>query len=147
MHQRIPKDHPLLPEGTLVEGELLTLEDVTIAATALARARGDNGEDTTGLKLPLQSALNLAGCLEAISLLLLNAVRLLLVLLFLASLGLPPAAERLTVMGLKPQTEGGRIDLDNGGLGESVGTDELVVGRMVDDTNHTGLLGDALRAP
>lgn len=50
-------------------------------------------------------------------------------------------------MGLEPLSEGGGVDLDDGGLGEGVGTDELVVGRVVDDTDHTGLLGDALRSP
>jgi hypothetical protein len=39
------------------------------------------------------------------------------------------------------------IDLDDGGAGEGVGADEFVVGRVVDDTDHTGLLGDALRTP
>ena len=90
MHRRTPKDQPLLPEGLLVEGELLTFEDVTIAATALAGAGGNDGEDATGLELLLKRGLDLAGRLEAVGLLLLDAVRLLLLLLFLASL-LPPA--------------------------------------------------------
>jgi hypothetical protein len=50
-------------------------------------------------------------------------------------------------VGLEPHTEGSGIDLDDGGLGEGVGADELVVGGVVDDTNDTGLLGDALGAP
>ena len=50
-------------------------------------------------------------------------------------------------MGLVPLTEGSGIDLDNGGLGQGVGTDELVVGRVVGDGNDTGLAGDTLRAP
>ena len=50
-------------------------------------------------------------------------------------------------MGLKPLSEGGSVDLDDGGLGEGVGTDEFVVGRVVDDTDDTGLLGYTLRAP
>jgi hypothetical protein len=147
MHRRNPKTQPLLPEETLVEGELLALEDVSVAATALAGARGDNGEDTTGLELPLKRGLDLAGRLEAVGLLLLDAVRLLLFLLLLARLGLPLAAERLTVVGLEPHTEGSGIDLDDGGLGEGVGADELVVGGVVDDTDDTALLSDALGAP
>ena len=50
-------------------------------------------------------------------------------------------------MGLVPLPEGSGIDLDNGGAGQGVGTDELVVGRVVDDTDDTGLLGDTLRTP
>jgi hypothetical protein len=50
-------------------------------------------------------------------------------------------------VGLVPLSEGGGIDLDDGGAGEGVGADELVVGGVVDDTDDTGLLGDALRAP
>lgn len=91
MHRRI-EDHPLLPEETLVEAELLALEDVSVAATALAGPRRDNGEETTSLELLLQSRLNLARDLQALSLLSLDALGLLLLLLFLAGLGLPPAA-------------------------------------------------------
>jgi hypothetical protein len=147
MHRRIPKDQPLLPEETLVEGELLAFEDVTIAATALSGAGRDDGKDTTSLELPLERGLDLAGCLEAVGLLLLDAIGLLLVLLFLAGLGLPPATERLAVVGLEPHTEGSGINLDDGGLGKGVGADKLVVGGVVDDTDDTGLLSDTLGAP
>lgn len=142
-----PQNQPLLPEETLVEGELLALEDVSVAATALAGAGGDDGEDTTGLKLPLEGSLDLAGRLEAIGLLLGDAVGLLLLLLLLAGLGLPPATKRLAVVGLEPHTEGSGIDLDDGGFGEGVGADKLVVGGVVDDTDDTGLLSNALGAP
>jgi hypothetical protein len=50
-------------------------------------------------------------------------------------------------VGLVPLPEGSGIDLDNGGAGQGVGTDELVVGRVVDDTDDTGLLGDTLGTP
>jgi len=50
-------------------------------------------------------------------------------------------------VGLEPGTEGCGIDLDNSGLGEGVGADELVVGGVVDDTDDTALLSDALGAP
>src|SRR6478735_1723683 len=65
MHRIIPKDNPLLPEETLVESKLLALEDVAVAAAALAGARRHSGEDTTSLELLLKSVLNLAGGLEA----------------------------------------------------------------------------------
>lgn len=50
-------------------------------------------------------------------------------------------------MGLVPLTEGGSIDLDNGGAGQGVGADKLVVGRVISDTNDTGLAGAALGRP
>lgn len=50
-------------------------------------------------------------------------------------------------MGLVPLSEWGRVDLDDSGLGEGVGTDELVVGGMEGDNDHTDLAGDALRSP
>jgi hypothetical protein len=137
----------LLPERALVESKLLTLEDVSVAATALAGARGHDGVQTTGLELLLDGVLNLARGLHTLSLLLGDRVRLLDVLCLLTGLDLPPAAERDTVVGLEPLSEGSGIDLNDGGTGEGVGTDEFVVGRVVDDTDDTGLLGDALRAP
>lgn len=50
-------------------------------------------------------------------------------------------------MGLVPLTEGGGINLDDGGLGEGVGSDKLVVGRVVGDHDDTGLAGAALGGP
>jgi hypothetical protein len=132
---------------TLVESELLTLEDVSVTATALARARGNDSEDTTSLELLLKSVLDLALGSEAGSLLLLDSAALLHLLLLLALLLLSATAEGLAVVGLVPLTEGGGINLDNGGLGQGVGTDQLVVGRVVGDNDDTGLAGDTLRGP
>ena len=39
---------------------------------------------------------------------------------------------KLTYMGLVPLAEGGSVNLDNGTLDESVGSDEFVVGGVVD---------------
>lgn len=50
-------------------------------------------------------------------------------------------------MGLVPLTEGRGIDLDDGGLGQGVGADQLVVGGVVGDDDDTGLAGAALRGP
>jgi hypothetical protein len=50
-------------------------------------------------------------------------------------------------VGLVPLSERSSIDLDDGGAGQGVGADEFVVGGVVDDTDDTGLLGDALRTP
>lgn len=83
---------PLLPERALVERKLLALEDVSVAATALAGARGDDGVQTTSLELLLDGVLNLSGGLDALGLLLGDRVGLLDVLGLLAGLDLPPAA-------------------------------------------------------
>lgn len=137
----------LLVELTLVESQLLTLEDVAVAATRLAGTRGDNGVQTTSLELLLESGVDLAVLLKAGSLLLLDALALLHLLDSLALLLLATTAQGLAVVGLVPLTEGSGIDLDDGGLGEGVCTDELVVGRVVDDANDADLAGGALGGP
>ena len=50
-------------------------------------------------------------------------------------------------MGLIPLPEWRRVDLDDGSLGQGVGTDEFVVGGVEDDTDDTGFLGHALGTP
>jgi hypothetical protein len=67
----------LLVELALVEGELLTLQDVAIAAAGLAGAAGDDGVKTTGLELLLDGGVDLAGGGEASSLLSLDGLALL----------------------------------------------------------------------
>lgn len=141
------RSHRLLVELALVEGELLTLEDVAVGAAGLAGTGGDNGVQTTGLELLLDGGLDLAVGGEAGGLLLLDRLALLDGLLLLALLGLAPAAEGLAVVGLVPLAEGGGVDLDDGGLGQGVGADQLVVGRVVGDGDDTGLAGGALRGP
>lgn len=134
-------------ELALVESQLLALEDVTVAATRLAGARGNNSVQTTSLELLLERGVDLAVLLKALGLLLLDALALLHLLNGLALLLLATTAEQLAVVGLVPLTEGGGIDLDDGGLGEGVGTDELVVGRVVHDANDADLAGGALGGP
>ena len=154
-------------ELALVEGELLTLQDVAIAAAGLAGTAGDDGIETTGLKLLLDGRVDLAGGGEAGSLLLLDRLALLDLLGGLALLLLATAADGLAVVGLVPLTEGSSVDLDDGRLGQGVGADELVVGGVVwifpsqqglaarkqkdggrtGDHNDTGLAGAALRGP
>lgn len=135
----------LLADRTLVESQLLTLEDVTVDTAALARARGNDGVQATGLKLALDSTLNLALVGVAGGLLLLD--RLALLLLRDIGLLLTATADALAVVGLVPLTEGGSVDLDDGRLGQGVCADQLVVGGVEGDTEHTGLAGDTLGAP
>jgi len=118
-------------ELALVESQLLTLEDVTIAAAGLAGTAGDDSVETTSLELLLQSGVNLARGGKASSLLLLDAVALLNFLDGLTLLHLATTTEGLAVVSLVPLTERRGIDLDDGRLGKGVGADELVVGRVV----------------
>lgn len=118
-------------ELALVEGELLTLEDVAVAAAGLAGAGRDDSVETTGLELLLKGGVDLASGGKAGSLLLLNRLALLDLLNGLALLLLATAAEGLAVVGLVPLTERSSVDLDDGGLGQGVGADELVVRGVV----------------
>jgi hypothetical protein len=57
---------------SLVESKLLSLQDVTITASTLSWAGGDNGEQTTSLKLLLKGGLDFSLASETGSVLLLN---------------------------------------------------------------------------
>lgn len=143
LHEKIR----LFVKLALVERELLTLKDIAVAATGLAGARCDNSIETTGLKLLLKSGVNLAGGGEAGGLLGLNGLGLLHLLDGLALLLLATAAKGLAVVCLIPLTERGGIDLDHSGLGEGVGTDKLVIGRVISDDDDTSLASAAFRGP
>jgi len=136
----------LLADSLLVESKLLTLQNVTVNTARLAGAGGDNGEKTTGLELALDSTLSLADLSEAGSLLLSNGSGLLL-LDNLAGLLLASTADGLAVVSLVPLTEGSSVNLDNGGLGQGVCADQLVVGGVEGHSDDTGLAGDTLGAP
>lgn len=138
----------LLSELALVESKLLTLQDVTIDTAGLTWSGRDNGVKTTGLELLLKSGLNLTLGSESLGVLLLDGLGLLLWLSdLLAGLLLTSASEVGTVVSLVPLTEWGSIDLDDSGAGEGVGTDQLVVGWMESDNNHTDLAGNTFRSP
>ena len=131
----------------LVEGKLLTLKDITVNTTGLSWAGGDHGEKATGLELLLKGTLNLSVGGEALGVLLLDGLGLLLLLDHLTGLGLAATAEVGTVVSLVPLAEWSGIDLDDGGAGQGVGADQLVVGWMEGDTNDADLAGDTLRSP
>jgi hypothetical protein len=134
----------LLVELALVEGELLALQDVAIAAARLAGAAGDDGVETTGLELLLDGGVDLAGGGEAGSLLSLDRLALLDLLDGLALLLLATATKRLAVVGLVPLAEGRSIDLDDGGLGQGVRADKLVVRGVIGHLDNTSLAGASL---
>jgi hypothetical protein len=135
----------LLSDSTLVECQLLALEHISVAATALAWSGRDHSIETTSLELTLQCSLDLAALL-ALSVLLIYALALLL-LSGSISLGLPPAAQAQAVVCLVPLSERSRINLDDGALCECVCTDEFVVGRMEGHADNTDLAGDGFGAP
>lgn len=68
----------LLAQLALVESQLLTLKDVTVAATGLTGSGRDNGVQTTSLELLLESGLDLALLGETLGVLLLDGLALLL---------------------------------------------------------------------
>lgn len=143
----IPRMNALLPDSTLVETQLLTLQDVSVDTSTLAGAGSNHGVQTTGFELLLKSRFNLAISLEAGLLLLLDSLAALLVLNELYALLCPSASQAVAVVGLVPLSERRGIDLDDSGFGKGVGTDQLVVRRVEDDTDHADLAGNALRSP
>ena len=64
-----------------------------------------------------------------------------------SQLGALLVAERGGVVSLVPLTEGRGIDDDDGVLHQSLGTDQLVVGGIVDDVDDAGLASDGFGSP
>lgn len=110
----------------------------------MAGAGGNDGVETTGLELLLKGRLDLG---VAGSVLLLDRLALLLVGDGSTLLLLSAATDAGTVVGLVPLTERSSVDLDDGGLGQGVGADKLVVGRVEGDGDDADLAGNALRSP
>lgn len=145
----ITVENPLLAQLSLVESKLLSLQDVSVTTSTLSRSRGDNGKKTTGLELLLQSRLDLSLSSETVVVLLLDRLALLGIRLnnLLTSLLLASAAQVLSIVCLIPLSERSGINLHDSGSGESVGSDQLVVGGVESDDDHTDLAGNALRSP
>ena len=138
----------LLPQLSLVEGQLVALENVSIHSSTLPRSTADAGIQSSGGKLRLDQALHLGGHSTG-SQFPLHALALgnLLGLLSWSRLASPLLADRNAVVSLVPLSERGGVDLDDGGFSQGVGSDELVVGRMEGDGDDTGLLGNAFGSP
>ncbi len=128
----------------VVEFEFLTLEDVTVTATRLTGAGADDGVQTTGGELIVDEGIDLGKSL-ATRLLLQDAVGLFGV--SGSSIAGALLTQNLTVMRFVPLTEGSGIDLDNGALDKGLGTNEFVVGGVVDDVDDAGFAGNGFGAP
>lgn len=124
-----------------VESKLLSLENVTVNSAGLTGSRRNAGVESASTELSLDGRVELGISLSGSngSLVSLSNDGLLLASLLLA--------ERLAVVGLVPLSERSGINLDNGRLGQSVGSDKLVVGGVERDTEDSGLSGGSLRAP
>jgi len=131
----------LLLELLLVEGELITFQDVAVASASLSRTGGDAGQQTSAGELVLQVLVQLLG---AGGMLGTHVTRLLLLLLGGITLAL---SELNTVMLGVPLLEGLGIDLDDGVLDEGLGSDHLVGDGVVDDIHDTHLAGAVLGSP
>merc|ERR1719373_2479 len=141
----------LLLELPLVEGELLALEHVAVAAPALPRPRGDAGEEPAALELLLDHGVQLLLGLARLELeddvaaLLLLLLCLLLSALLAALLAL--LAEVDPVLLQVPLLVRLRIDLHNRVLRQSLRPHQLVARGIVDDIQDTDLLRAILGAP
>lgn len=136
----------LLLELLDVEVKLSALKDVAVEAAGLSGAGGDASEKLVGVELVSHLLLDLT--------LLLSESKSTSDVL--ASLGagagliglLDLLLVKLDVVVLKvPLSEGGGVNLDDAVLDEGLGTNELVVGSVVNDIDNTGLSGDRLGAP
>jgi hypothetical protein len=130
-------------EFTEVELELFALQNVSVASATLARAGGDGGEKTSSAELLLKGSFDL-GVLLALIVFLLGLLGT-----FLAEDSLFGLSQLLTlfpskgsgVVSLIPLTEWDSINLYNGALYESLGTDQLVVAGIVENINDTSFTG------
>ena len=136
----------LLLKLSLVELKLSALEDVAIASSRLAWAGRNASQQSTGVELlsnllvddsassgSLELGEDVSGSL-GLGLGLLGLLDLLLVELDIVMLEVP-LSERIGING------------HNAVLDDSLGSDELVVGGVVDNIQNSGLSGDGLRSP
>jgi len=135
-----------LAHHALVEREFLALEDVSVASSGLSRSRRDLGIDTPGSELGIQGGVERAIGLSSLEL--------------LGDLGGDTGkidglsgfsslldADLDSVVRLVPGLEGVGVDQDDGALDEGLGTDQLVIGRVVHDVEDTDLAGADLGTP
>lgn len=135
----------LLSDLSLVESQLLALQDVSVTSTTLTRSRADDSVHSTSLKLLLQSRLDLTLLLQSLLVLVLNALRHLLLLRWLLLLSSSTNGD--AVMSLIPSSEWRGINLHDGRSGKGIRSDKFVVRRVESDDNDTGLARDSFTAP
>mmetsp|Transcript_30906 Transcript_30906/g.68441 ORF Transcript_30906/g.68441 Transcript_30906/m.68441 type:complete len:229 (+) Transcript_30906:164-850(+) len=128
-----------------VELQLLALQDVAIAATALTGAGCNACVQPASCELLSKVSIQLA-LLQALLQLPLHVVGGLLVI-NLDWLLLALGAQLHAVVCLVPLLEGSSINLDDGVLHQSLGTDKLVVRGVVGHIQNADLAGDSLSAP
>lgn len=136
----------LLVHLLLVEFELLTLKDVAVGTTNLARAGGDAGKESATLELISDFGVDDAVLLGALQLGL-NVTGLLFIGTHLVGLFLLLRVQLDVVLAEVVEAEGVRIDGDNSVLDDGLRSDELVVRGVVDDVKNLALLGNGLGAP
>jgi hypothetical protein len=133
-----------------VELELLAFKDVAISSAGLSWSGGDDGEkstsgelignvrvdDSVGLSL-LEGGKNVSALLLGFSG---NCSALSSLLLLLLS------KFNIVLLGIV-LLEGSGVDLDDGVLDDGLGSDELVVGGIVDHIQDSGLAGESLGSP
>merc|ERR1719356_1798304 len=132
-----------------VELELLALQNISVRPSALSGTGGDSGQHTTSHELISQSLLDL-GVPLSLLVLLLGLLGPLLVkdgLLGVCQLGALLTSQGKSVVGLIPLSEGSSINNNNGVLDQGLGSDQLMVGSIVDHVDDPGLAGDCLAAP
>jgi len=132
-----------------VELELLSLEDITVGTTNLAGPGRDGGQDTARLELLLKQGVNLGGFSPVVKFLLSLLGTLFVEQSFvsLTQLRTLLSAQRQGIVGFVPLPEGGGVDGNDGVLDEGLRPDKLVVRRVVDRVDDTGLASDGLGAP
>lgn len=130
----------------LVELEFSSLKNVSIETTTLSGTRGDGSEEMARVELVSESLLKLLFSLSVSELGLEVSTSLSFSAGFIRFFNLLLVELNVVVLQV-PESEGVGINAHNSVLDESLGTDELVVGSIVDDIQNTSLARDSLRAP
>lgn len=130
-----------------VEFKLTALENISIAATALAGATGNASVDTTYGKLIVKMRIKFAAIVALFKLSLKMVALLALGFLSGSSAALLLDTDLNTIVLLIPLLERGSINLHNSILYQSLSTHKFVVGGVINDIQHTGLTGNSLRTP
>jgi hypothetical protein len=127
----------LLLKLLLVESKLRSLEDLSVTPSRLSRPGSNLGQETTTGHLVINGIFQRPSFLPC-SQLALHVCALLSGLLSGGSLSLLDTNLN-SVVGLVPRFERVSINEDNSSLHQGLGTDQLVVGGIVDDIQDTNL--------